>query len=279
VSRPLLDLSRVELQAYLRSLGVAWLNDPSNEVTAFERVRLRRQAPARQALGLQDAGLARTAQRMARANSALEHMAGEVLRERVEHDANLRYGIFTWDRSLAELPEDIAIRVLRRVIRSLGGQVDCPGLGQTEKLFEDMVAADFRGATLAGCRFMPCQRQGGTQVLLFRESGRSALPQVRLRAPTVVVWDRRFRITFRKGAEDGGVATVASVAASLPAVQKVSSAPALAGCGMPAEALQTLPGLYAGGQIVAVPTLGWCLPGYRMEAEFIVKNLLSSGQP
>ena len=41
VVRPLLDLRRAELRAYLQREGVVWLDDPSNQERRFERVRIR----------------------------------------------------------------------------------------------------------------------------------------------------------------------------------------------------------------------------------------------
>lgn len=40
--RPLLRMDRKDLQSYLRSAGVAWIDDPSNEDMTYERVQVRR---------------------------------------------------------------------------------------------------------------------------------------------------------------------------------------------------------------------------------------------
>lgn len=40
--RPLLDLGREELRSWLRDEGVSWIDDPSNENEAYERIRTRR---------------------------------------------------------------------------------------------------------------------------------------------------------------------------------------------------------------------------------------------
>ena len=42
VYRPFLDLPKERLVATLEELGLEWLEDPSNEDTRFERVRLRK---------------------------------------------------------------------------------------------------------------------------------------------------------------------------------------------------------------------------------------------
>jgi tRNA(Ile)-lysidine synthase len=44
LARPFLGLRRAALRAYLKALGVRWLDDPSNEDPDYERVRLRQDA-------------------------------------------------------------------------------------------------------------------------------------------------------------------------------------------------------------------------------------------
>jgi tRNA(Ile)-lysidine synthase len=41
--RPMLDVGRADVEAYLESLGVTWVEDPSNRDPRFARVRMRRQ--------------------------------------------------------------------------------------------------------------------------------------------------------------------------------------------------------------------------------------------
>ncbi len=43
VARPLLDMHRVDLEQFLKARGVGWLNDPSNDDTAFDRNYLRQE--------------------------------------------------------------------------------------------------------------------------------------------------------------------------------------------------------------------------------------------
>lgn len=44
LARPLMGFRRAQLRAYLRGLGQSWLDDPSNEDLAYERVRIRQDA-------------------------------------------------------------------------------------------------------------------------------------------------------------------------------------------------------------------------------------------
>uniref|UniRef100_UPI000AA07229 molybdopterin cofactor-binding domain-containing protein n=1 Tax=Leisingera sp. F5 TaxID=1813816 RepID=UPI000AA07229 len=70
--RPLLDVTRCELRDYLQTRGIAWSEDPSNEDTRFERVRVRRALEELAPLGLTAAVLAKIARNMAKAREALD---------------------------------------------------------------------------------------------------------------------------------------------------------------------------------------------------------------
>lgn len=271
--RPLLDLSRAELQRYLKSNKTIWLNDPSNESLAFERVRIRKQLPSRKALGLGNIALSRTAVRMARANSALDQITDQILRDIVLNNSNLtRYGIFTWEYNYQELPHEIAIRILRRVIHLLGGQKDVPSLNKTEKLFLNISMDQFRGATLAGCRVFREKIQNRSHILIFREKGRFGLPCLKFHhAPKTITWDRRFRI--RLGKIEGKEISIEAVGSNLSILRKTCKSIGADNYQIPSVALTTLPGLYIESEIVAVPNLEWGLNGYQVVSEFLIDKL------
>ena len=52
VLRPLLEIGRAELRAYLTARGTAWLEDPMNEDSRFARARLRKALPTLEAAGI-----------------------------------------------------------------------------------------------------------------------------------------------------------------------------------------------------------------------------------
>ena len=278
VLRPLLDLSREELQEYLISIKVMWLNDPSNEVLAFERVRIRKKIYARKDLGLEDAALARTAQRMARTNFALEDIAVRLLREKAQQNPVLkRYGIFLWEYGTWELPDEIAIRVLRRIVYAIGGHADLPSLQKTENLLQYITKNHFRGATLAGCQCFSRKVGFTTHVLFFRERGRVAPPNIRfVQAPATAIWDRRFRITI-KSMEEKEI-SVAALGSNLSVLKNKCDLRSITQFGIPANALMTLPGFYVNEELVAVPNLDWGLSSWQISSEFIMQNLFGRHQ-
>src|SRR5450631_836321 len=116
--RPLLGLSKARLEASLQARGVAWAVDPSNADPAFERPRLRSLMPALTKAGLTAEAIGASARRLARARAALEHATAEAAVRLVTiHDE----GYFDIERKgLEALPEEIALRLIGRLIARLG---------------------------------------------------------------------------------------------------------------------------------------------------------------
>ncbi|RRW15935.1 tRNA lysidine(34) synthetase TilS [Stutzerimonas stutzeri] len=79
--RPLLDVSRAELEGYARANGLAWVEDPSNKQPEYSRNFLRRQVlPLLQQRWPQvSSSLARTAAHMADAQQLLDELAQQDL--------------------------------------------------------------------------------------------------------------------------------------------------------------------------------------------------------
>ncbi|WP_081852965.1 tRNA lysidine(34) synthetase TilS [Bosea sp. 117] len=128
--RPLLGIGKAELTATCRAAGIAFAEDPSNRDERFARVRLRASLlPALAAAGLDADGFARLAERMARADAALE-AATDAAAARLLAEGP----VFRLPRAaFAELPAEIALRLLGRAIDRVGreGPVE---LGKLEAL-------------------------------------------------------------------------------------------------------------------------------------------------
>ncbi|MDX1738952.1 MAG: ATP-binding protein, partial [Alphaproteobacteria bacterium] len=70
--RPLLDIPKDILKNYLQSLKVEWVEDPSNEMDKFDRVKMRQNASAFRDVGLTAGRLSRTAKIMSDTALALD---------------------------------------------------------------------------------------------------------------------------------------------------------------------------------------------------------------
>jgi tRNA(Ile)-lysidine synthase len=150
--RPLLDVRKARLTATLRKARVSFADDPSNRNPRFTRVRFRAAMPALEREGLGAERLALLARRARRADTALEAAVDEAEaalwpRLRAGHEP-----IAMASGSYAELPAEVALRLLGRAIAAVGteGPVE---LGKLEALHAGLAAspdsARFR-RTLAG---------------------------------------------------------------------------------------------------------------------------------
>src|SRR6185437_261720 len=70
--RPLLDVRKSQLRAFLEERGQTWLEDPMNGEPRFARNRIRALLPALEEAGLSVARMAQACAHMARAREALE---------------------------------------------------------------------------------------------------------------------------------------------------------------------------------------------------------------
>ncbi|MCZ4343187.1 tRNA lysidine(34) synthetase TilS [Sphingomonadaceae bacterium G21617-S1] len=118
--RPLLDWRRADLSAIVQGVEVA--DDPSNADPRHDRTHARAFL-AMAGNRLDPARLAATAAHLAEAEAALDWMAGEAIRSRVE-----RVGDGRILADLEGLPREIARRILARLIGESDSLVDGPTL-------------------------------------------------------------------------------------------------------------------------------------------------------
>ena len=158
---------------------------------------MRRLMPVLAHEGLGPDRLAATARSMARAAAALDGwvdgvMAGEVVR----HPA----GPCRFDAALlSRLPEEVALRLVARLLRETGGGAHVPRLSRLEAAVAALEAGEGR-RTLAGCVL---ERREG-EILLYREIGRRGLEELELMPGECGIWDGRFAVSL-SGDASGGV--------------------------------------------------------------------------
>ncbi len=187
--RPLLDVPKSRLLATLKSARIRFADDPSNRNPNFTRVRVRELMPALAQEGLTLARLSVLAQRLSRANAAIERSVDAVYTDLLQITAPKPAPLpLEFDaEGFRKLPDEIALRVLGRAIAQRGdeGPVE---LGKLETLFDALRTEDRAGAarfrrTLAGA-------------LVTHEDGRLTVERAPPRSPQT----RRFPLlTKRKG--------------------------------------------------------------------------------
>jgi tRNA(Ile)-lysidine synthase len=118
IGRPLLDVPKSRLVATLQRAKVAYADDPTNRDLAFTRPRFRQLMPLMAQEGIDARNLARLAQRLARANAALDAVVG--IMERSIGRVSESRAIEIDARAFATLPDEIALRLLGRAIAAAG---------------------------------------------------------------------------------------------------------------------------------------------------------------
>ncbi len=247
--RPLLDISKIALEAVLEARGLGWVEDPSNRDRTHGRVRLRQLGDVLAGEGLSPGRLAAAAGHLARARAALEAASAELLAGAARPDP----AGFLWldPEPLARAPHEIRLRALARSLMMVGGADYTPRLPSLLRLEASILAGSARGATLGGCRILP--RKAG--LLLVREA--AAAQPVSVAPGQRLIWDGRFEIRLRRprrGAPGRGM-TVGPLG---PAGWAALAGQAVAGRGpLPAAAGPALPALFDRRGVREVPLLAY----------------------
>ncbi|MCW8953254.1 MAG: tRNA lysidine(34) synthetase TilS [Rhodospirillales bacterium] len=199
--RPLLSVPRECLTATLEAEGVSWIEDPSNEDTRYERVRVRARLDSDGGAvrnGLWESILAAGEARIARESEVARIMA------RCVSIAPAGYALVDTGVLLDASPATVKA-ALARLVFMVGGRPHGPRQARLESLYDRLrtQAADLR-ATLAGCRVSPLHGR-----LLFCREDRN-IPVIEVAGGMDELdWDGRFRMVL--DAPPGARATLRSL--------------------------------------------------------------------
>lgn len=235
--RPLLAVPRAALRAELRARGLGWAEDPSNADDRFLRVRARRALARLAPLGIDAAGLAAAAGRMASARAVLEAAARTAaLRIGRQEAGDVVFDRAGWAALLPETRE----RLLAGALRWVGGGDYPPRRAALLRLADRILAG--RGGTLAGCA-VTCR---GAELRIAREwravRGVTAAPDA--------IWDGRWRLVPPAGCRADGLRLEPLGAAGLAAC------PDWRATGLPRASLAVSPAVRDGPWLVAAPLAG-----------------------
>lgn len=228
--RPLLQVRRQALREYLSGLGIAWIDDPTNEDRHYERVRVR--------AALEHDDVTVLAARAETAGHARQDLArrSAILIER--HAAMPARGLFRLDPAMFD-GSDASIHALRLVLATAGGASHFPDRGRVADLARRIAAGPLR---VALSRALVDARRSG--VWIRRET--RALPEAQVSA-SPILWDGRWRIASANEAAGLRVApSGARGAAPSP------TAPPGAPESLVRAAFSTEPGIFEHGQFVCL---------------------------
>jgi tRNA(Ile)-lysidine synthase len=143
--RPFLDVPKARLIATLKAAEVRYAVDPSNADPRFTRPRLRALMPQLAAEGLTAERLSRLARRAGRIEAALFVALNAAQVALCPGPWRAAAPVSTDAEAFLDLPEEIGLRLLGRMIAHVGGQGG-PELGQLEVLYADLQAGRMGGA-------------------------------------------------------------------------------------------------------------------------------------
>jgi tRNA(Ile)-lysidine synthase len=229
VLRPLLNLRREHLRAYLGELGQPWIDDPSNENTRFERVRIRR------SLNGQLSGLEKQAtEAQFKVIKNREAAAAWCAQHFLIHET----GFMTVDRrEFSSLTDDVLDSVLLNMIDVCAPCAEPPEREERVRLSSWLRGPQLSRRTLGGVIFA----KRSTVLIAGREPSRISVLPVVVPDCGVVEWDNRFAVRAPEGCDIVAVGT-------LDQMPRRKDIPAFVQSGLPA--------VRNNGGIIAVPHLG-----------------------
>ncbi len=236
--RPLLGIGREELRADLRRRGASWIEDPSNDNPAFDRVRMRQAMESLADLGLRPERLADVAGHLAEVRDALDLQ----LREAAGRLARVDRGDVVLAPPVLELPPEILRRLLQAALQWVASAEygpRGPALGEAMRRVFDGTTV-----TLHGCRLAP--RREGLRIGREWQAVRSVVAAVGER------WDGRWDLQAPGGADfsTDGLETRAL------GPEGLARCPDWRASGLPRPSLLAAPSVWRGDALVAAPLAG-----------------------
>ncbi len=151
--RPLLHVPHADLVVYLEGRNQGWIEDPSNQSRAFDRVKVRQwlQQPPLEALNAQR--LAASAQALASADAALDWAAQRCFADLATAVAGAI--TFRSRNELLTLPGELIRRLLLHAMDLARGPALPPRQEELDRLCAQLKDPDWRGCTLGKCQFAP----------------------------------------------------------------------------------------------------------------------------
>lgn len=186
--RPFLDIDKKRLLATLESKEQRWIDDPSNENASFTRVKIRELLKESNLDGLDPDRLSSTAKRMSRVKSLLDELTGQAESDYLFVD---ELGFATLKPEFHQnLHEEIALRLLARIFKKIGGNHYTPRYVKLIKLYNEMTKVDFKGCTLAGVEVL--KTKNGPFVFVREYS--KITDEIIVAQMKQYLWDNRFLV-------------------------------------------------------------------------------------
>lgn len=257
--RPLLAARRDALRNWLSHRGIAWVEDPTNDDPAYDRVRVRQALAILAPLGIGVEGIQATAERLRRASDALRHAARDLARGAVKGEGG---GLVIDRAKLEAAPEDLRDRLLAQALIWVSGADYRPRYQALAQVWAGIAAG--KRTTLMGCLILP--RKASVRVI--REpAAAEAVGEVAVGQ----VWDGRWRLT----GPGGGAEKLTIRALGEAGVQQC---PDWRAGGLPRPVMLSSPAVWQGVRLISAPLAGkaegWWAESIKSDDDFFNSLIL-----
>lgn len=188
IYRPFLTIDPTLLKNYLTNFEQPWVEDPSNELVKYERIRWRQQISLLSGLGLSPAVINTVCEKLSEDDKAIDWSAQNWIDAQCKFNTQLKF--MTSPLTLKHVPitlmKRIALRLASMVTGTLLSSADVRH--NMDSLCQKLTAEPFKAFTLGGCYWMQHQN------LLYIVREWNKCPKVSITAPDMT-YDNRFKLT------------------------------------------------------------------------------------
>ncbi len=261
--RPLLDVSRAQLRAYLGHHDLKWSDDPSNDDPRFDRIKMRNALQVLAPLGITAPVLAQVAEQMGKARDALDWHSFLAARE----TSHVVDGDIVIDlKRFRTLPEEIARRLLVRAVMWVSGSEYPP----RRNAMSDLIAAIRAGRRFTLDGSIVSRHQGNIWISREYNAVRD------LAARPDETWDQRWHVQCLE--TDGEAPPdVDDVEVRALGQEGLAQCPDWRETGRPRVGLLASPSIWRGDDLVSAPLAGraegWNVALSRSGEEFFAALL------
>ena len=185
IIRPLLSISRKELQDYLKKIDITWINDPSNEDKKYSRVRIRQNLLGND-LAIDRIVLA--ANHLRSAKKYLDKKMAEIF----TLVANiLPFGAIEINlEKFFALDEYEQISILTRSLQIVSGKNFKPRFNNFKILYQQILQDQHLSKTFMNCHLQKFK----SKLIIFKEDKNIEI--FKSKGTKEIFWDNRFKITL-----------------------------------------------------------------------------------
>lgn len=247
--RPVLDISSDHLKATLKRFGQGHIEDPSNQSDKFDRTKWRQLLPLLAEQSLTPEILLKTLNLLQADQHLLEQLETAALVNCVTLEgcgiARLKREPFT------VLPRELGLKVLQRVLMTVGGRDYSPKREALESLYRGLMSQDKIPLTLAGCHLV-CRKK---EIIVGREYQSVKNQVINLSNDDTKIFDHKFLVSVSSPESENLLILKALGPEGLRQLKKGGGKTIYRD--LPQTLLTSLPSLWRENRVIAIPHLTW----------------------